>query len=261
MLPKVPLEFRLAMEIIIGLFIGFAIGATGVGGGTLTAPALVLLLGFPPRVAVGTALVFATVVKIFASADYLIRRQINFRILTVLLIGGLPGALVGALALDKLNIARANQWILCGIGAVVMVSAITSVVKFRTNDRPHATHARLLPFLAFPIALETGFSSSGAGALGTVLLFHMTDLPPAMVVGTDLAFGLLISAVGGGVHLISGTCDWTALYRLIPAGIVGTFMGVRVCTVLPKTTLRKSILIGAAAIGLTLVVKGMEGIL
>lgn len=249
------------MDIVIGLVIGFAIGATGVGGGTLTAPALVLLMGYSPRLAVGTALVFATVVKIFASAEYLFRKQIHFKVLGYLLLGGIPGALIGALALEKLNVARANQWILFGIGAVVMVSAITSVVKFRSSRPPDSPKSKLLPLLALPIGLETGFSSSGAGALGTVLLFHFTTLPPAMVVGTDLAFGLAVSAIGGSVHALSGTCNWVALYRLIPAGIVGSLLGVRACTVLPKQALRKSILICAAMIGLTLVVKGIKGIL
>jgi hypothetical protein len=250
------------MEILIGLVIGFAIGGTGVGGGTLAAPAFVLLLGYSPRIAVGTALVFAAAVKIFASAEYLFRRQVNFKILMYLLCGGLPGAFIGAMALERLKTERANQWILCGIGLVVMISAISSVVKFRNPETSGAApRPRWLPFITFPIGLETGFSSAGAGALGTVVLFQLTSLAPSMVVGTDLVFGLLVSTVGGTVHALSGTCNWIALAKLIPSGIIGAMIGVRVCTALPRKTLRKSILICAAAIGFSLVVKGMEGIL
>jgi len=245
------------MNIIIGLVIGFAIGGTGVGGGTLTAPALVLLMGYSPKLAVGTALVFATAVKLFASAEYLLRSQIQYRVLGFLLLGGGPSAQGRAFLVEKLHIARANQWILCGIGAVVLVSALTSIFNIRA-PRENVDKSRLLPLFSFPIALETGFSSSGSGALGTVLLFRFTSLPPTMVVGTDLVFGLIISALAGGVHALSGTCNWSALATLIPAGIVGSFLGVRVCTALPRTTLRKSILVCAAGIGCSLLVKGME---
>jgi len=69
------------MQIVIGLVIGVAIGSTGVGGGTLTAPALILLLGYSPRIAVATALLYSAVVKIGAAVVYLSRQQVNFRVL------------------------------------------------------------------------------------------------------------------------------------------------------------------------------------
>jgi uncharacterized membrane protein YfcA len=249
------------MEIAIGLLIGVAIGATGVGGGTLTAPALVLLMGYPPKVAVATALIFSAVVKIWASGEYLVRGQVNFRVLAWLLCGGLPGALLGAVMLEKLNVARANEWILIGIGAVVLVSAVSSIFNLRRGPRNESSRLHLLPLFTVPIGMESGFSSSGTGALGTVLLFRFTSLSPTAVVGTDLVFGMLVCGIAGVVHAASGTCDWHALSRLIPAGIAGSMIGVRICSALPTRTLRRSVLLGAAAIGLSLLVKGMEGIL
>jgi uncharacterized membrane protein YfcA len=217
-------------------------------------------MGYSPRTAVGTALVFATVVKLFASAEYRLRSQIHYRVLGFLLLGGIPGAFGGAILLERLHFDRANQWILCGIGAVILVSALTSIFNIRA-PRESVDKLRLLPLFSFPIALETGFSSSGSGALGTVLLFRWTSLSPSMVVGTDLVFGLIISAIAGGVHAFSGTCNWSALATLIPAGVVDSFLGVRTCTALPRTTLRKSILVCAAGIGCSLLMRGVEGIL
>jgi uncharacterized membrane protein YfcA len=249
------------MEIAIGVLIGLAIGATGVGGGTLTAPALILLMGYTPRGAVATALVFSAAIKVFASGTYLFRGNVDFRIFGYLICGGAPGALLGAFALERLRVARANQWILCAIGIVVMISAVGNIVNFRRNQRASISTPYLLPLFCFPIGLEAGFSSSGSGALGTTLLFRVTTLSPAVIVGTDLVFGLTVSAIAGGVHAYSGACDWRGLARLIPAGILGSLIGVHICTILSAKTLRQVIMIFAAGIGFSLLVRGLEGIL
>jgi len=249
------------MEIAIGVLIGLAIGASGVGGGTLTAPALILLLGYTPRGAVATALVFSAAVKVFASGTYLLRGNVDFRVLGYLVCGGAPGALLGALALERLYITSANQWILCAIGIVVMISAVGNIVNLRRDQRASTPSPHLLPFFSFPIGLEAGFSSSGAGALGTILLFRVTALSPAVIVGTDLLFGLTVSTIAGGVHAYSGACDWHGLAQLIPAGILGSLIGTHTSTIFSARTLRRVIMLFAAGIGFSLLVRGLEGIL
>ncbi len=249
------------MELIIGLLIGAAIGATGVGGGTLTAPALILLMGYQPRIAVATALIFSAVVKIWASGVYLARRQVDFSILWRLLAGGLPGTVLGAFALQGLRTSQANQWILLAVGATVAISALVNLMNIRKRDRESGTRLSWIPMFSLPIGLESGFSSAGTGALGTLVLFNFTTLAPAMVVGTDLVFGMLVSAIGGGIHAASGSCNWDALTRLIPAGVVGSLIGSRACRGLPAATLRKAVLICTAAVGVSLLWKGLEAIL
>src|SRR5579871_552627 len=115
------------MEIILGLVIGFSIGCTGVGGGVLTAPALVLVLGFSPRASVTTALIFSTLVKICVSGVYLFKRQVNFRVLAYLLAGGLPGVIGGSIILESLKNSKSEKWILPAIGVVIAISAISSL--------------------------------------------------------------------------------------------------------------------------------------
>jgi uncharacterized membrane protein YfcA len=249
------------MELIIGLLIGAAIGSTGVGGGTLTAPALILLMGYEPRIAVATALVFSAAVKIWASGVYLARHQVDFSILWRLLAGGLPGTILGALALQGLRTSQANQWILLVVGATVVVSALVSLASIRKRQRETSTRLNWIPVFSLPIGLESGFSSAGTGALGTLVLFNFTALAPAMVVGTDLVFGMLVSAIGGGIHAASGSCNWDALTRLIPAGVVGSLIGARACRAVPAATLRKAVLICTAAVGVSLLWKGLEAIL
>lgn len=249
------------MEIAIGILIGAAIGATGVGGGTLTAPALILLLGYSPREAVATALIFAGVVKIWATAMYLWKRQIDFRVLGYLLAGGVPGTILGAIVLERMHGVNADRWILSGVGLVIVISALTGLANFRKGDRKAKPHAKWLPLVTFPIGAESGFSSSGSGALGTLMLFRMTTLAPTAIVGTDLAFGMTISLIGGGIHAFSGSCNWQALLMLIPAGIIGSSIGVRIGHGLSTGTLRKAVMFCAAGVGFSLLVKGLEGIL
>jgi uncharacterized protein len=250
------------MEIVLGVLIGLAIGITGVGGGTLTAPALILVLGYSPRSAVATALVFSAAVKVVASGAYMFRGHVDRRVLGYLLAGGVPGALIGALALEWLHVDKANEWIICAIGIVITISAAGNIViSVRKRKSRSVSRPSLLPFFSLPIGLESGFSSAGSGAMGTVLLFWLTSLDPVAIVGTDLAFGLVVSTIAGGVHAYSGACNWHGLARLIPAGILGSVVGVQVCSALPAPILRKLILACATAVGLSLFVKGLGGIL
>jgi len=87
------------MEILLGFAIAVAIGLTGVGGGVLTAPLLIVCLGMPATQAVGTALLFVAAVKIFAVPVYLYRRQVDWRTLASMLAGGVPGVVAGSLLL------------------------------------------------------------------------------------------------------------------------------------------------------------------
>ncbi len=240
------------MEILIGLVIGFAIGTTGVGGGTLTAPALMLILGFTPRASVTTALIFSAIVKIAASLIYGGKRQVNYRVLTYLLLGGVPGAVAGSLIIEHFQSVRSEAWILLVAGLIITTSAIISLTVHPKIERNAGNRFNFLLPPAFVIGIETGFSSAGAGALGSVLLLNFTRLLPAAVVGTDLSFGLIISASGGIVHAGAGNCNWEVLAKLIPAGILGSFVGATMSPRLPAKALRVAILACAACVGLFL---------
>src|SRR6478609_7246411 len=91
------------MEVLLGFVIALAIGLTGVGGGVITAPALILFLGMPPVEAVTTSLIFAACIKLLIAPTYLFRKQVDFRILALLLAGGLPGVVAGSYFLQRLD--------------------------------------------------------------------------------------------------------------------------------------------------------------
>ena len=235
------------MAFLLGFLIAFAIGVTGVGAGTVTAPLLILALGLPPEVAVGTALLFGFLVKVPAGAVYLLRRQVDARALLRLLLGGVPGVLLGSLLLTQLK--GAKDLVLLLVGLTVVLSAGLGLWRGlkgvgRGRERPW-----LLPPAAFGIGLEVGFSSAGAGALGTLLLLHATRLSPQKVVGTDLLFGLVLALLGGGVHLAFGQVAPSLLLALASGGVAGGLLGALFATRLPKEPLRLALLLRRGSIG------------
>ncbi len=246
------------MELAIGFLIAMAIGLTGIGGGTLTAPVLVLFLGLPAGAAVGTALVFGAVVKLVAGPLYLFRGQVHFRSLAYMLAGGVPGVFAGSLLITRLESRSLSDVILVIVGATVIFSAALNLVRLRRERGAQSRdRLRILPGLAFPIGLEVGFSSAGAGALGTLALLHFTTIAPVQVVGTDLLFGLAVSSVGGGLHLGLGAVDTGILYKLIAGGVPGVLLGAHLASVLPARKLRFGLAMWLVYLGSHLLYRGL----
>jgi uncharacterized membrane protein YfcA len=243
---------------LIGILIGLAVGLTGVGGGTLTVPALIIALGMPAAEAVGTALLYVTITKIFAVPVYWSRSQIDFRVLKRLLMGGLPGVIGGAWLLEGMNTERLTPVILAVVGLTIVSLASVSLWKLFRTPPVGVFRPRVLAWLALPIGIEVGFSSAGAGALGSLLLQSCAKIVPAVVIGTDLLFGLILSAAGGLFHLSSGSYNGQTLLLLAPAGIVGALAGAALGTKLPARPLRATLNITLVIVGGNLCWKGLR---
>lgn len=243
---------------LLGFAIALVIGLTGMGGGVLAAPILLLFLGVPAHVAVGTSLVFVAVAKLFAAPLFVFRGQVHYRILGMMLLGGLPGAVLGAQVLKRLSSSGLNGLVLVILGLIVAGSALVSLFRGGAREAAHgaADKARRLPWASFPIGLEVGFSSAGAGALGALMLLHWTVIPAAQVVGTDLLFGLVLAAAGGAVHFTHGNLDWRILEPLLAGGIPGAMLGSWLATVLPSRALKKGLSLWLVWLGAQLCYRG-----
>jgi uncharacterized membrane protein YfcA len=232
------------MEVLLGFIIALAIALTGVGAGSMTTPLLILLLRVSPATAVGTALTFGWIVKIASLPVYAVRRQINFRVLALLLAGGLPGVIGGGFLLNRLKNSPYEPALYATLGCLIVATALFHLYRqFRPNPRP-ATHnrSRFLPWFALPIGAEVGFSSAGAGALGSLLLLSLTPLSTAEVVGTDLSFGLGVSFVGSMIQLSTGNYDGALLLKLVIGGLCGAFAGSFLAGRIPQKPLRFALL-------------------
>jgi uncharacterized protein len=247
------------MAFLVGFIIAMAVGLTGVGAGSITAPVLILFFAISPADAVGTALIFAAVIKIIVAPMYLWRRQVNARILTVLCIGGIPGVLVGSYLIRALDVRHYEKTLFLILGLTIATMALYSLYRTMHKDKVMIREERVrwLPFIGFGIGAEVGFSSAGAGALGSLALLNLTKLMPAQVIGTDMLFGLAVSVIGGGLNLTAGHYASDLLWKLIAGGVAGVLLGANLSAVLPARPLRVALSVWLSFIGLQLAWRGV----
>ncbi len=243
------------MPYVIGFLIALLIALTGVGAGTITVPVLVLFLGVPAPVAVGIGLTFSAAVKFILAPAQIARRNVAWRALGYMLLGGVPGVLVGSLLLRHLVSNGSENLLNAVLGAILVTTASWQIFSFfrpirqssATRDRgPHGQvfvrgvedRSHWLWWLMLPVGAEVGFSSAGAGALGSAALLSLTPLEPAQVVGTDIVFGFLVSLIGSGAHWSTHASNPALLLQLILGGVAGAIGGTLLITHIPRRPLR-----------------------
>jgi uncharacterized protein len=240
------------MQYLIGFIIALFIALTGVGAGTITVPVLVLFLGVPAPVAVSIGLTFSAAVKLLLVPAQIARGNVAWRTLGYMLLGGAPGVLIGSLLLNHLVTTGAQNLLNALLGAILVSTAgwqlLFSFRPMKQNTSP-ADRSRILPWLMLPVGAEVGFSSAGAGALGSAALLSLTALNPAQVVGTDIAFGFLVSLLGSGAHLFSRGSDPQLLLQLVVGGAAGAIAGSILSTHIPRRPLRLALWIWLLILG------------
>ena len=247
------------MEYLLGFIIAAAVGLTGVGAGSITAPVLMLFFHLAPAQSVGTALTFAAVIKFAIFPIYVRRKQVDYRILALLLAGGIPGVLLGVYLIRTLHIRNYENAIFLLIGITILAVSLGNLYRSMRDrfTQSSADRSRWLPPLAAVIGSEVGFSSAGAGALGSLALLNLTALTPAQVVGTDMLFGLVLSLIGGGLHIFAGNYDATILPKLLIGGVAGAFAGANLVAILPPRPLRLALSVWLSALGAQLCWKAL----
>src|ERR1041385_6041098 len=244
------------MYSIIGFMIALAVGTTGIGGGSFTVPALALIAGLTTGEAVGTAFLFAGVLRLVAAPFYLAGKQIHSKYLWLLLKGAVPGLLIGIVILRLLNRNTGSPLVIILLGAILMASSRVTFVRRIQNQSFARKNSRWLPWLALPIGVQSGFSAAGAGALGTVPLLNYSDMAPAQVVGTDLLFGLVLAAIGSAFHWGFGSMNMPVLFQLLAGGIPGVALGCILTRRIPAARLKTVVAMIAIFAGLQLMWAG-----
>jgi uncharacterized membrane protein YfcA len=244
------------MNFLIGFLIAAAVGLTGIGGGSFTVPALVLVAGLGAGEAVGTAFLFAGVLRLIAAPFYLFKKQIHARYLWLLLQGAVPGLLVGTWALHLLNRNAGSPVVILLLGILLAASSSVTFIRRVQNPAFAGKNHRWLPWLALPIGVESGFSSAGAGALGTVLLLNYSEMTPAQVVGTDLLFGLVLAVIGSAFHWTFGSISMPILFQLLLGGVPGVVLGCLLARRVPANKLKTAVAMVAIFAGLQLLWNG-----
>jgi hypothetical protein len=249
-----PLNFDL-MHGIAGLLVGAMVGVTGVGGGALMTPILVLLFGVAPTTAVGTDLLYASITKMFGTAVHHKAGTIDWQIVRRLALGSLPAA---ALTLAWMHVSQMGQMrggvITFTLGLALVVTALGILFKepihglgkrLRLGDG--ARFKAMQPWLTVLCGVLLGtmvtLTSVGAGALGTAMLVYLYPLRLAAgrLVGTDLAHAIPLTLIAGLGHLALGTVDLGLMLNLLAGSIPGVLLGSWISTRAPVKPLRVTI--------------------
>lgn len=253
------------MESLIGFFIAMVVGLTGAGGGPLTVPLLVLVLGRNAAESVGTSFLFVLLIKMCATPLYIRRGNVSWKTLGLMLAGGLPGVLGGSWILLHLSKKDVEPIILPMVGVTIAGLAFWRLFSMRNSVRPEIPSGPkkpwLIPLATLPIGAEVGFSSAGAGALGGLLLMYHTSLSAATIVGTDLLFGIGLSSVGSGVHLMFGQIERDLVLKLLIGGVPGAFFGSWLASRVPGARLQVAMNIVFGYLGLHMSWKGLAPLL
>jgi uncharacterized membrane protein YfcA len=232
-----------------GFGVGFLVGMTGVGGGSLMTPLLVLLFGLDARAAVGTDLLYASLTKAAGSLVHGSVGTVNWRITMLLAAGSIPAAALTIAALYLLGPmskeADAVIKFVLGMALIVTAACVFArpiLLRLMLAVAPASLFAhRAGVTIAFGVLLGAlvAISSVGAGAIGmTVLVFLYPEEPTVRLVGSDIAHAVPLTLVAGLGHLLLGSIDLTILASLLIGSIPGIIAGSRLASRVPDTVLR-----------------------
>jgi uncharacterized membrane protein YfcA len=258
--------------ILFGLGVGVLVGTTGMGGGSLMTPLLILVFGIKPVVAVGTDLAYAAVTKTVGGWRHFRKGTVFPRLAFWLAVGSCPGALAGVWLLDRLRDAWGEDFdtfMLISIGGALLLTG--SVVLLRALAvADHATRERYAfrmqtrhkvaaVALGGSVGFVLGITSAGSGTLIAIGLILGFRLSPHRVVGTDVAHAAVLLWVAALAHLASGNIDFGLMGTILIGSIPGVYLGSALAVRLPERGLRPALGIVLLASGLGLVSKaGLE---
>ncbi|KDN54237.1 sulfite exporter TauE/SafE family protein [Flavobacterium seoulense] len=249
------MDFQIGL-VIAGLVVGFVVGLTGVGGGSLMTPIL-LWFGIPPTTAVGTDLLYAAFTKMAGVFVHNKKSNINWKITGWLSLGSLPAAAVTLWILDniKTDITTINAVIKTSLGwallftsiAILFKNKIAKFSKKHAGDKFHSestTQNMLTIGIGILLGATVTLTSIGAGALGTVTLFFLYPLlPTPRLVGTEIAHAVPLTLVAGIGHASMGNLDYSLLGQLLMGSLPGIFVGSMLSGKIPDLYLRNAIAI------------------
>jgi len=234
---------------IAGFTVGTLVGVTGVGGGSLMTPILIVLFGVSPTTAVGTDLLFAAATKTVGSLVHGFNRTIDWQIVRRLAIGSIPMTGFALIVLSWLNMrtSGANQIVtailsialLMTAGALIARRKIFSIYSQRIANLDDRSIACLTIAMGSMLGILVTFSSVGAGAIGvTALVLLYPQLSMARIVGSDIAHAVPLTLIAGLGHGIMGSVDLHTLASLLVGSLPGVFVGASISARVPDTALR-----------------------
>jgi uncharacterized membrane protein YfcA len=252
--------------IVFGLGVGVLVGTTGMGGGSLMTPLLILVFGVKPVVAVGTDLAYAALTKTLGGWRHLRKGTVHLGLSAWLAIGSIPGALGGVYVLDLLRRAYGDGFddllIVLIAGALLLTGLLVlarALVLRSQGDRAdialRTRHKLAAIALGVSVGFVLGITSAGSGtliAVGLILGFRLT---PLRVVGTDVFHAAILLWAAAAAHVVSGNVDFALAGTILIGSLPGVWIGTGLAARLPESGLRPALGIVLLASGLGLLTK------
>lgn len=248
--------------VAFGLGVGVLIGLTGIGGGSLMTPLLILVVGVQPVVAIGTDLAYGAVTKTLGGWRHLRKGTVDMSVSLWLAGGSVPGSLVGVWLIGRLHHAYGSDFdsilLIAVAGALLVVAgAILAralflpklVAKERESAELDQSMKAWAVGIGFVLGLILGLTSVGSGALIGLVLILVFRLTPRRVVGTDVFHAALLLWVAGFAHFVSGNVDIGLMANILIGSLPGVWLGTHFIDRVPANGLRPAlgcVLLGSA---------------
>jgi hypothetical protein len=233
-----------------GFLVGTIAGMSGIGGGSLLAPILILLFGVKASIAIGTDLLYSVPMKALAAYAHVRQGTVDRRIVALLAAGGVPGALVGlaafAFARAHFDEAQLEHVLRHAIGIVILsASAATLILTLIGRKRRPVTVSR--PRTTVAIGALVGFlvalTSIGSGSITLpLLLLVLPAVGLRTLIGSEIVFAALMVPVAAAGHVAFANVDWTMALSLTAGALPGAYLGARLCARLGDISLRPAVI-------------------
>jgi uncharacterized protein len=236
----------------IGLVVGMMVGLTGIGGGALLVPILVVAVRISPMIAVGTGTLFVTATKIGAAWQYRRRGLVEMPLVWRLALGSVPGALlgVGTLALLRAHMGNdVNGFLRIMIGVLLIATPSIAILKNYLEKRGKKSFRERLPayitatngavMVGFVGGFLVGMTSMGSGSIIMTLLLVFYSRSAVRLIGTDIAHAVILGAVAGAGHLALGTIDFRLLAALLLGSVPGAWLAAKIAPSVGTVWLRR----------------------
>lgn len=249
-----------------GFVVGAIVGVTGVGGGSLMTPLLMLLFGIHPATAVGTDLLYAAITKMGGTTVHARKGHVDWKITGRLAAGSIPATILTLSALRYFGLPEKHLSVVISsvLGVALLLTAVALILKQKIQAfalSHHSDHWRTR--WIGPVTVATGvllgilvsLSSVGAGAIGVAVLFFLyPQLPSIRIVGSDLAHAVPLTLVAGIGHWMMGSVDWSLLGSLLIGSLPGIYLGSHLAARMPERLLRPVLASMLVLIGVKLLV-------
>src|SRR5689334_22995478 len=236
------------LVIAFGLGVGILVGLTGIGGGSLMTPLLVIVIGTKPVVAVGTDIAYGAITKTLGGWRHFRSGTVDMGLSKWLAFGSVPASVAGVVAVDNIE-ALHDKGLLWGVGFALLFTAFATLARALFVREPKERHS--VPIegrvkvgaiaLGALLGFILGVTSVGSGALVGLALILVFKLTPHRVVGTDVFHAAVLLWAAGIAHVIAGNVDYGLMANILIGSIPGVLVGERLARRVPAAGLRPAL--------------------